>query len=293
LDDTVSYPTHEYATLLENKINSYTPGPQQDGYAVYQNLPTKPVCYYYKVTNTAQAKVTRGGTQYFLTNAWAADLAEYHLTDPSHYEVYMMEAGKAPADSTKILASRAVWPGVGVKGIGSVSLDRYKDETKGESDWMYNYQISVTSTPDKLVYWTSTPDTTASKTDSSLGTTQTIAPGDLDNGPLWGVVSFTISNFIVRSVLIRDYTVAEVWAGIGGLWAASVMVISIFFHQTDISDKNHRLYYIFNFLCPKQRDKYLEKAEEDMYDEKKEEFLDIYKDLDKHGKLEPPSNRQL
>jgi hypothetical protein len=228
-----------------------------------------------------------------LTTAFAADLAELHLTDPSHYEVYMMEAGKAPADSTKILASRAVWPGLGMKGIGSISMDRFKDETKGETAWTYNYQIAVTSAPDKLVYWTSTPDNTAAKTESSLGTTQTIHPGDLDNGPLWGVSSFTVSNFIVRSVLIRDYTVAEVWAGIGGLWAASVMVMSIFFHQTDISDKNHRLFYLFNFLCPQQRDEYLEKAGEDTYEEKKEEFLEMSKDLDQQGKLDPQPNSQL
>merc|ERR1711934_148997 len=81
------------------------------------------------------------------------------------------------------------------------------------------------------------------------------------DGNLWGVVSFTITNFIVREVTIRDYTVAEVWAGIGGLWSGSLMILMIFFSTSDVVNSKHRFFRVFNFLCPSKRDAWLEEAQ--------------------------------
>jgi len=96
---------------------------------------------------------------------------------------------------------------------------------------------------------------------------------------LWGVVTFTISNFVVREITIRNHTVAEVWAAVGGLWSGSLLILLFFFSTSDVSNAKHRFYRTFNFCCPGTRDEWLEEAGKEVANATKEEENDNFREM--------------
>merc|ERR1712166_310103 len=99
----------------------------------------------------------------------------------------------------------------------------------------------------------------------------------IDN-KLWSAVSFSISNFVVREITIRDHTVAEVWAAIGGLWSGSLLILMVFFGTSDVSNAKHRFYRTFNFCCPGTRDEWLEEAGKEVANAAEEEENDKFRE---------------
>merc|ERR1711934_800660 len=147
-------------------------------------------------------------------------------------------------------------------GIGSINLDKIKDQTKGETDWTYLYQISVTSYSVGL-----SPLHSASQTVTSVFDGSTITLPAWKPDVVFGPTSFSLGSFITREVVIRDYTVAEVWAGIGGLWAGSLLLLALFFVPTATTDKYNRPVQIFNWVFPSLKDEWMDQYEEEFPDE--------------------------
>lgn len=119
------------------------------------------------------------------------------------------------------------------------------------------------------------------KIQSSLKTTETMTAtyDEINSGILYGAVAFTISNFVVREITIRNYTVAEYWAAIGGLWSASLMLCMIFFSTTEIADAKHRLFRVFNFTCPASRDEWMAEAGKEVANAAEEEANDKFREM--------------
>lgn len=235
----------------------------------YRSTTYKPVCYYFK--NTGNAVATYGAAQNFASMAFSATMTNNLLAVPPALETYVMEAGKVPYEGTAasttggILATKVNMPGYGNQGLATMHYDKIKDETKGETEFTYLWQVTQTSAPihqQNIIGDAGGTGSTAYTFTNPLNSADTITEGRSHmDGLLWGAVSFTITDFIVREVTIRDYTVAEVWAGIGGLWSGSLMILMIFFSTSDVTNSKHRFFRVFNFLCPSKRDEWLEQAE--------------------------------
>ena len=107
------------------------------------------------MNDTAEATASFGGTRYFYTHGFAETLNLDSMNFPANMQVFLMEAGKPPVStggskdkptpfsggrrissvstggSTGIKATGIVWPGMGSMSIGSLTVSRLKDETKG------------------------------------------------------------------------------------------------------------------------------------------------------------------
>jgi len=233
----------------------------------------KPTCFYY--ANEGNANATYNGVQNYISASFAADINNNMLSTPTAFEAYLMEAGKSPYAGTEaatdggILATKVLLPAMGNVGIGQIAYDKFKDESEGETDWTYLYDVDSTSYAfhSQLIMGTSNAagtQTTGYRTERALSTATTKPTVYFENtvdGPLISYTSFSITNFVVREVTIRNYNFQEYWEAIGSLWAASLLICVIAFGETDISDKKHRMVRVFNFTLPKYRDAWLEEAE--------------------------------
>ena len=73
---------------------------------------------------------------------------------------------------------------------------------------------------------------------------------------------FTFLHF-ARRVTIRDKTISEIWAEIGGLWAAATLIMALVFSQSGTTDpKNKKPSVIFNFLPSNMRKKWVDENNE-------------------------------
>jgi hypothetical protein len=262
-----SWTVSTFGTGLENKLPTYSPAStNSEGGSWASGNTYYPVCFHFE--NTAKTAALYTDPKKYIQTAFAMDPTENILTESLSTMAYLQVAGTAPyegdASSTtgKITASEAVWPGFGTTSIGSINLDKIKDQTKGETDWTYLYQISVTSYPVSLATLHSASQTVTSVFDGSTITLPVWKP-DVVIGP----TSFCFSSFITREVVIRDYTVAEVWAGIGGLWAGSLLLLALFFVPTATTDKYNRPVQIFNWVFPSLKDEWMDQYEEEFPDE--------------------------
>jgi hypothetical protein len=199
------------------------------------------------------------------------------LKEPPPMEAYLMTPGKVPYEGTPaattggILASKVTMPGMGMQGLGMISYDKIKDESQGETSWTYLYDVDTVSRPIHQeniagAYVSGATQYGWSNT-NSLNSAETITGNYYVEGPLIASIGYSINNFVVREITIRNYTVAEVWAGVGGLWAGSLLLVMIFFSTTDVSDSKHRLFRIFNFVCPSHRGAWIERAESEGSDD--------------------------
>jgi hypothetical protein len=238
----------------------------------YRNTVFKPYCYYF--ANEGKANATYTGVQNYVSTAFAAEVTNNVMSTPVALEAYLMEQGKVPyagtvASSTGgILATKVLLPAMGNVGIGQVSFDKIKDESKGESAWTYLFDLDSTSYPFHTQTVIGTYDGTTEKgwQETSVLNSPTAAPSTVSgsyvvDGPLISISTFTVTNFVVREITIRDYTFVEYWEAVGALWAGSLLILVILFGETDISDAKHRMYRVFNFTLPKYRDAWLEEAE--------------------------------
>ena len=283
----------------------------------YRDTEYKPMCFYF--ANTGNAAATYNTPDTYVSMAFAAVMTRNILTNPPVLEAYLMEKGKVPYEGTAaattggILATKVVFPGYGNAGVGSISFDKIKDTSKGDTAWTILYDVDTTSFPihaqniigsdnglgAKIGYQFTdafstdfTTDPTVSGDNTDHGGTQPVTaantlrrrrsriePYTNMDGNLWGAVTFTISNFVVREITIRDHTVAEVWAAIGGLWSGSLLILMVFFGTSDVSNAKHRFYRTFNFCCPGTRDEWLEEAGKEVADAAEEEENDKFREM--------------
>ena len=80
--------------------------------------------------------------------------------------------------------------------------------------------------------------------------------------PVEANLMFTFLHF-ARRVTIRDKTISEIWAEIGGLWAAATLIMALVFSQSGTTDpKNKKPSVIFNFLPSNMRKKWVDENNE-------------------------------
>lgn len=96
-----------------------------------------------------------------------------------------------------------------------------------------------------------------------------VGPGLFGTNLVPALNALTISNFIVREITIRNRTVAEYWAAIGGLFAGSLLLFSLFFAASGVNHNNRQV-QTFNFVDS----------------ETQEEWLEPYQPVDKVAELE-------
>ena len=199
------------------------------------------MCFYF--ANTGNAAATYNTPDTYVSMAFAAVMTRNILTNPPVLEAYLMEKGKVPYEGTAaattggILATKVVFPGYGNAGVGSISFDKIKDTSKGDTAWTILYDVDTTSFPihaqniigsdnglgAKIGYQFTdafstdfTTDPTVSGDNTDHGGTQPVTaantlrrrrsriePYTNMDGNLWGAVTFTISNLLFeRSVTI-------------------------------------------------------------------------------------------
>ena len=116
---------------------------------------------------------------------------------------------------------------------------RFKDETIGQTSYSLQFE------------------------QSTFYTQQFSMGGSVDSRSSGGssvqnVIMFTFEHF-TRKITIRYKTVSEIWAEIGGLWAAATLVMALVFSQSGTTDpKNKKPSVIFNYIPSKMRKKWIE-----------------------------------
>ena len=84
---------------------------------------------------------------------------------------------------------------------------------------------------------------------------------DEDKG-VENIMLFTFLHF-ARKVTIRYKTISEIWAEIGGLWAAATLIMAMIFSQSGtIGPENKKPAVIFNFLPSKLRKQWIQENNE-------------------------------
>lgn len=266
---------HDFATGLENRMATFQPPANYDGNGVYGTGGTSPTvfkakCWYFKNTGAAAfgatasglTSATRTAKQQYLQFGVGATLTNHMIKHPSNWQVYTMKAGVQPYEGTAtgsgaILASQTVWPGINSIGVASISMDKFKDETAGDSDYTHVYHLNVVSYPVNLQPLTTATGTAADTFTNPLST-DTVTLTTSKETVLYSIFAFTITDFLVREVTIRDYRGSEYWSAIGGLYGGSVLIIALFFTATALKDpKTARPVQLFNYLCPKQQEEWL------------------------------------
>ena len=115
---------------------------------------------------------------------------------------------------------------------------RFKDETIGQTSYSLQFEQSTFYTQQFSI-------------DGSVG-------GNTPESTVQNVIMFTFEHF-TRKITIRYKTVSEIWAEIGGLWAAATLVMALVFSQSGTTDpKNKKPSVIFNYIPSKMRKKWIE-----------------------------------
>jgi len=302
------FTANEAITVAGGAAGTFVSGTSPKGYRM-RDTTYYPVCMAFRNNAATIADATFNLEQNYVQMAFAATMTKNILQQPPTLVAFLMESGKIPyaaSPSKEILATKIPMPGYGNAGVGTISYDKVMDTSQGETDWTINYDVDTISYAIRQQNIIGTK--AASNPEIAEGTNIGYAMkdslsdpveyfsesyGDSD-GLIWGVVSFTISNFVVREITIRDHTISEVWAAIGGLWSGSILILCIFFSASDIPDAKHRLFQVFNWTCPSVRDEWLAAAEEEgsrdanaaAAELAKQNFIKMYQELKGSGELE-------
>ena len=119
---------------------------------------------------------------------------------------------------------------------------RFKDETIGQTSYSLQFEQSTFYTQQFSI-------------DGSVG-------GNTPESTVQNVIMFTFEHF-TRKITIRYKTVSEIWAEIGGLWAAATLVMALVFSQSGTTDpKNKKPSVIFNFFPSNMRKKWVDENNE-------------------------------
>jgi len=312
------FPTHTYATALEDALPTFTPAATASfgGSGVgggMTGITQKSVCYYFQVTDAASAKAVYGAKSY-LQNMFVATMTDALMRELPHLKIYLMPQGQKPTDATGVRATEVTWPALAMKTIGDITIDKYKDTTKGETEFTFLYSLGLSSQPvigqmvasmapaisAANVQTPTQVDDGGTGAAKQFGMVASFKYGfddlldiNLSNFATTGAVSsnskcfysggdttptggkappnhglvgtnlvpaynaLTISNFVVREIVIRNRTVAEYWAAIGGLFAGSLMILSLFFAASGVSH-NNRPVQTFNFADAETQEQWLE-----------------------------------
>jgi len=220
LANTYTAPTDDAAfnarlTALIDSLPTFTP----EG----STTPVKGNCLGFPAKKGAAEKRSEKG-QYLAM--WNMKVNKVDNENPI-FEAYLAEPGTDPVDSSgNLLATPVVFGGFSTVGIAQLTIDMIKDEPKGDKRYHPVYRYNM---------WTKTlftGDATETKLEFDKGT-----------------VGFVFESFTVRKIHIRNKTWAEIYADLGGIWAASVALLMLFWAKSGHVDaRRHRETYIFRYL---------------------------------------------
>lgn len=341
------FPVHDYATGLEDalpqlKVDKTMQFGGSDNGGQMDNTTVKSICYYFKVTDAAAATATHG-SQSYLQSMFLATMTDALMRELPHLKMYLVPPGSPPTLRGKVLATEITWPAVAMKTIGDITVDKYKDTSKGATDWTFIYNMGLSSQPivgqlailapavdgstatsqastnntfdgstsfemvnefryeysDKLNFNLTAievslkaifkamasgsspdavkladplskcylsgginPSSESSSAPAGSGGTSTspVNTGFFGTNMVPAFNALTISNFVVREIVVRHRTVAEYWAAIGGLFAGSLLILSLFFAASGVSHNNRQV-QTFNFIGGDTKEEWLKEYE--------------------------------
>jgi hypothetical protein len=185
-----------------------------------------PFCMAFKQDNASEFSRASFDAKQSLMNFQAMQLSEESLKTTLFFQTYLTEQGKKPfakvGDKTVITATEVLWPGKAQITQATISVESIADTTSSnarEANKVYSveptmvYTAVVSGQPMQTSYY----DHTAS---------------ELSNSMLLSANIMSFGTFVYRQITIRDKTYAEIWAEIGGLWAACSAVIILLFAQS-------------------------------------------------------------
>jgi len=153
---------------------------------------------------------------------------------------YLMEKDKEPVDAKgKVVATEIMFSGTGGVVAAQLQLEKVKDETKGDTDYVMEWKYGL---------WTKILSTS-----QSIGSTTshiTIYSPNFKEA----VLGFWYSSFVVQKITIRWKKWDEIYAELGGIWAASVALLAYAFVKSGhIDPRTKKEAYVFKYLPNKMR----------------------------------------
>ena len=92
---------------------------------------------------------------------------------------------------------------------------------------------------------------------------------------------FQFQSFIVENVTIRWSTIAEIWAAIGGLYAAAAMLVSVLFAPSTHEDEDGNPIIVFRFVSATIRQTWLQEYADSQPTDEIDETTNWFKGTDK------------
>jgi len=148
-------------------------------------------------------------------------------------EIYFVGRGESPVKDGNLTVVPAYLPLFGYFSQGSLVYSLLKDETRGDSDFVPQYKY----------------DGIDMKMDTPHGAADSIG--------IWTLGS----SFTVDKIHISDHSWADVYTDLGGLWAASLFILALFFSSSGKISSKGRPLLVFSYLPDSIRSQYLSEVD--------------------------------
>jgi len=204
----------------------------------------KPLCRHWSMTDAA--KVTSDGEHSFAVGMFGklrdANNRRVEYSDSrqngfqgfaAKVEIYFVGRGESPVKDGNLTVVPAYLPLFGYFSQGSLVYSLLKDETRGDSDFVPQYKY----------------DGIDMKMDTPHGAADSIG--------IWTLGS----SFTVDKIHISDHSWADVYTDLGGLWAASLFILALFFSSSGKISSKGRPLLVFSYLPDSIRSQYLSEVD--------------------------------
>jgi hypothetical protein len=209
-------------------------------------------------------KVAERGKAEILANWFQYSTTELVLEGAHgvYTEVFLTPPGKDPVEGGKVAATttKGIWKGFNQIAIGKISIQKTKNEPEGDDEFVTTYNLRVEGGPAGPQPIVGRNDANPSET-VYIGSTGRSVSFTKQFLQIFSV--FTIEDFLVTEITIRNHTVDEIWAAIGGVYAGCVLIISILFTASGKFNENGDEVQIFRFLPGSIQQEWLAPYEDD------------------------------
>ena len=204
------------------------------------------VCFHHKMRKEALSLYTNASSALLGFQARMEPVAAVEENVPV-WEFYITEQNVAPYDTyngaRRVNASTVFMSGAMATTKTDLLPTKFKDETAPFNDKTWRWQYTSTNLFQRLNELTIKQD---AGYDSSVGAEFLFA-----------------FNHFTRQVHIRNKTFAEIWAELGGLWAAAALLMGFFFVQSGATTADDKPAYVFAYLPNSVRRRYIREAQGD------------------------------
>jgi len=189
-----------------------------------------PFCMSFKQDNTSEFSRASYDAKHALMNFQAMKTSEESLKTTMFFQAYFTEQGKTPftkiGGKNIITATEVLWPGKAQITQATLSVETITDTTSrnaAKPNKIYDstptlvYRAVVSGQPMQTSHYDHSENNGA---------------GGFSNPMLLSANIMSFGSFVFREITIRDKTYAEIWAEVGGIWAASSAILIILFVQS-------------------------------------------------------------